>query len=157
MKLGNQGSKTGCDEPPDGSVSAALPVRDWQVVFSGNRQYAGALVCRIRTWSKGAPSFSWIIESIGYLGFKFMIPIARILPGQLAINPRLLRRLSSVTWRMTKACSARNLVRGSWARSCSAWCDWHFGCYFRKVKLGKALQPLLGSMLILRHAVFLVF
>ncbi|MEQ4869523.1 PTS transporter subunit EIIC, partial [Escherichia coli] len=25
--------------------------------------------------SKGAPSFTWIVESIGYLGFTFMIPI----------------------------------------------------------------------------------
>ena len=25
--------------------------------------------------SKGAPSFTWVVESIGYLGFTFMIPI----------------------------------------------------------------------------------
>ena len=30
---------------------------------------------RRQNLSKGAPSFTWVVESIGYLGFTFMIPI----------------------------------------------------------------------------------
>ncbi|EHI8843321.1 PTS transporter subunit EIIC [Escherichia coli] len=76
--------------------------------------------------SKGAPSFTWVVESIGYLGFTFMIPImGAYIASSIADKPAF-----------APAFLVCYLAIG------------YFVFWFRKVRLGKALQPLLGSMLI---------
>lgn len=68
--------------------------------------------------SKGAPSFTWVVESIGYLGFTFMIPImGAYIASSIADKPAFWFAI----WRTTKRCSAPSRVRDSSARWCWGW------------------------------------
>ncbi len=75
-----------------------------------------------------------------------MIPIMGAYIASSIADKRLsLRRFWFATWRTTKRCSAP--VRRGFPRRGSAGAgDWLLLFWFRKVRLGKALQPLLGSM-----------
>ncbi|EMG26914.1 PTS subunit IIBC [Listeria fleischmannii subsp. fleischmannii LU2006-1] len=94
----DQAVKMGKQETPSGSVmshlmagvSAALPF----VIGGGLLVAIANMLVQFgmpyTDMANGDPSFTWIVESIGYLGFKFMIPImGLILPVPLGINPHL--------------------------------------------------------------------
>ncbi|ELI7686722.1 PTS transporter subunit EIIC [Escherichia coli] len=125
--------------------------------------------------SKGAPSFTWVVESIGYLGFTFMIPIMgayialsiadkpafapAFLVCYLANDKALLGTqsgagfLGAVVFLVCYLANDKALLgtqsgAGFLGAVVLGLAIGYFVFWFRKVRLGKALQPLLGSMLI---------
>jgi len=99
--------------------------------------------------SKGAPSFSWIIESIGYLGFKFMIPImGAYIAWSISDKPAFAPAFIVCYLANDKGLLGTQSGAGFLGAVVLGLAIGYFVRYFRKVKLGKALQPLLGSMLI---------
>ncbi|WP_129991552.1 PTS fructose-like transporter subunit IIBC [Rahnella sp. CFA14(1/10)] len=96
-----------------------------------------------------SPSFTWIVESIGYLGFKFMIPvmgayIASSVGDKPAFAPAFLVSYLANDSAMLGTSSGAGFL-GAVILGLSIG---YFVRAFRKVRLGKSLQPLLGSMLI---------
>lgn len=96
-----------------------------------------------------SPSFTWIVESIGYLGFKFMIPImgayiASSIGDKPAFAPTFLVSYLANDSAMLGTSSGAGFL-GAVILGLSIG---YFVRAFRKVRLGKSLQPLLGSMLI---------
>ncbi|MFO6298121.1 PTS fructose-like transporter subunit IIBC [Rahnella selenatireducens] len=96
-----------------------------------------------------SPSFTWIVESIGYLGFKFMIPImgayiASSIGDKPAFAPAFLVSYLANDSAMLGTSSGGGFL-GAVILGLSIG---YFVRAFRKVRLGKSLQPLLGSMLI---------
>jgi fructose-specific PTS system IIC-like component len=96
-----------------------------------------------------SPSFAWIVESIGYLGFKFMIPImgayiASSIGDKPAFAPAFLVSYLANDSAMLGTSSGAGFL-GAVILGLSIG---YFVRAFRKVRLGKSLQPLLGSMLI---------
>ncbi len=67
--------------------------------------------------------------------------------SSIADKPAFARRFWFAIWRTTKRCSAPSRV-GIPRRGGAGAGDWLFRLLVPKVRLGKALQPLLGSMLI---------
>ncbi|HBD9805871.1 TPA: PTS transporter subunit EIIC [Shigella sonnei] len=125
--------------------------------------------------SKGAPSFTWVVESIGYLGFTFMIPImgayiASSIADKPAFAPAFLvcylandkallgtqsgaGFLGAVVFLVCYLANDKALLgtqsgAGFLGAVVLGLAIGYFVFWFRKVRLGKALQPLLGSMLI---------
>ncbi|EFW8567314.1 TPA: PTS transporter subunit EIIC [Shigella sonnei] len=125
--------------------------------------------------SKGAPSFTWVVEYIGYLGFTFMIPImgayiASSIADKPAFAPAFLvcylandkallgtqsgaGFLGAVVFLVCYLANDKALLgtqsgAGFLGAVVLGLAIGYFVFWFRKVRLGKALQPLLGSMLI---------
>ena len=97
--------------------------------------------------SKGAPSFTWVVESIGYLGFTFMIPImGAYIASSIADKPAFAPAFLVCYLANDKALLGTQSGAGFLGAVVLA--IGYFVFWFRKVRLGKALQPLLGSMLI---------
>lgn len=72
--------------------------------------------------SKGAPSFTWVVESIGYLGFTFMIPImGAYIASSIADKPAFAPAFLVCYLANAKRCSAPSRVRDSSARWCWGW------------------------------------
>ncbi len=96
----NSGVKLGKQEVQSGSVMSHL----WRaslrrcrlssaVVSWWRFQHAGAVRFAVYRYVERRAVVTWVVESIGYLGFTFMIPImALILPRRLPINRLSLRR-----------------------------------------------------------------
>ncbi|MCX2941837.1 PTS fructose-like transporter subunit IIBC [Rahnella perminowiae] len=96
-----------------------------------------------------SPSFTWIVESIGYLGFKFMIPvmgayIASSVGDKPAFAPAFLVSYLANDSAMLGTSSGAGFL-GAVVLGLSIG---YFVRVLRKVRLGNSLQPLLGSMLI---------
>ena len=99
--------------------------------------------------SKGAPSFTWVVESIGYLGFTFMIPImGAYIASSIADKPAFAPAFLVCYLANDKALLGTQSGAGFLAAVVLGLAIGYFVFWFRKVRLGKALQPLLGSMLI---------
>lgn len=97
----------------------------------------------------GGPSFTWILETIGGLGFKFMIPvmgayIARSIGDKPAFGPAFLAAFLANENSILKTESGAGFL-GAVIIGLSVG---YFVKYFRKVKLGKTFQPLLGFVII---------
>lgn len=99
--------------------------------------------------AEGGPSFTWVLETIGGLGFKFMVPImgafiARSIGDKPAFGPAFLVAYlandSSILGTESGAGFLGAVIIGLSVG--------YFVKYFRKVKLGKTLQPLLGFVII---------
>ncbi|EFJ5303511.1 PTS transporter subunit EIIC, partial [Escherichia coli] len=99
--------------------------------------------------SKGAPSFTWVVESIGYLGFTFMIPImGAYIASSIADKPAFAPAFLVCYLANDKALLGTQSGAGFLGAVVLGLAIGYFVFWFRKVRLGKALQPLLGSMLI---------
>lgn len=99
--------------------------------------------------SKGAPSFTWIVESIGYLGFTFMIPImGAYIAWSIADKPAFAPAFLVCYLANDKGLLGTQSGAGFLGAVVLGLAIGYFVLWFRKVRLGKALQPLLGSMLI---------
>jgi fructose-specific PTS system IIC-like component len=153
----DQAVKMGKQETPSGSVmshlmagvSAALPF----VIGGGLLVAIANMLVQFgmpyTDMTNGDPSFTWIVESIGYLGFKFMIPImgayiASSIGDKPAFAPAFLVTYLANDNTMLGTQSGAGFL-GAVVLGLGVG---YFVKYFRKVKLGKALQPLLGSMII---------
>ncbi|HEA1005726.1 TPA: PTS transporter subunit EIIC, partial [Escherichia coli] len=99
--------------------------------------------------SKGAPSFTLVVESIGYLGFTFMIPImGAYIASSIADKPAFAPAFLVCYLANDKALLGTQSGAGFLGAVVLGLAIGYFVFWFRKVRLGKALQPLLGSMLI---------
>lgn len=99
--------------------------------------------------SKGAPSFTRVVESIGYLGFTFMIPImGAYIASSIADKPAFAPAFLVCYLANDKALLGTQSGAGFLGAVVLGLAIGYFVFWFRKVRLGKALQPLLGSMLI---------
>ncbi|HBL7215484.1 PTS fructose-like transporter subunit IIBC [Escherichia coli] len=99
--------------------------------------------------SKGAPSFTWVVESIGYLGFTFMIPImGAYIASSIADKPAFAPAFLVCYLANDKALLGTQSGAGFLGAVVLGLAIGYFVFWFRKARLGKALQPLLGSMLI---------
>lgn len=97
----------------------------------------------------GAPSFTWIIESIGYLGFTFMIPImGAYIAWSVSDKPAFAPAFLVCYLANDKALLGTQSGAGFLGAVVLGLAIGYFVRYFRRLKLGKALQPLLGSLLI---------
>lgn len=97
----------------------------------------------------GGPSLSWVLETIGGLGFTFMIPImgafiARSIGDKPAFGPAFLVTYLANNNTILGTESGAGFL-GAIILGISVG---YFVKYFRKVKLGKKLQPLLGFVII---------
>ncbi|MRS91938.1 PTS fructose-like transporter subunit IIBC [Enterobacteriaceae bacterium RIT714] len=99
--------------------------------------------------AKGAPSFTWVIESIGYLGFTFMIPImGAYIALSIGDKPAFAPAFLVCYLANDKGLLGTHSGAGFLGAVVLGLAIGYFVLWFRKLKLGKALQPLLGSMLI---------
>lgn len=99
--------------------------------------------------SKGEPSFTWVVESIGYLGFTFMIPImGAYIAWSIADKPAFAPAFLVCYLANDKGLLGTQSGAGFLGAVVLGLAIGYFVLWFRKVRLGKALQPLLGSMLI---------
>ena len=99
--------------------------------------------------AKGAPSFTWVMESIGYLGFTFMIPImGAYIALSIADKPAFAPAFLVCYLANDKGLLGTQSGAGFLGAVVLGLAIGYFVLWFRKLKLGKALQPLLGSMLI---------
>lgn len=99
--------------------------------------------------AKGAPSFTWVVESIGYLGFTFMIPImGAYIASSIGDKPAFAPAFLVCYLANDKALLGTQSGAGFLGAVVLGLAIGYFVLWFRKVRLGKALQPLLGSMLI---------
>ncbi|NLS54950.1 PTS fructose-like transporter subunit IIBC [Hafnia alvei] len=130
-------------------VSAALPF-----VIGGGLLVAVAnmlvqLGLPYHDMTKGSPSFTWVMESIGYLGFKFMIPImGAYIAYSISDKPAFAPAFLVCYLANDNALLGTQSGAGFLGAVILGLSIGYFVKYFRRVKLGKALQPLLGSMLI---------
>lgn len=151
------GMKLGQQEVQKGSVmshlmagvSAALPFVIGGGILVAIANMLVQLGMPYTDMAKGAPSFTWIVESIGYLGFTFMIPvmgayIARSIADKPAFAPAFLVCYLA----NDKGLLGTQSGAGFLGAVVLGLAIGYFVLWFRKAKLGKALQPLLGSMLI---------
>ncbi|SQC57073.1 EIIBCA-Man [Listeria newyorkensis] len=150
IKMGNQDAPTGSVMSHlMAGVSAALPF----VIGGGLLVAIANMLVQFGMpyvdMANGDPSFAWVVETIGYLGFKFMIPImgayiASSIGDKPAFAPAFLVTYLANDNTMLGTESGAGFL-GAVVLGLAIG---YFVKYFRKVKLGKALQPLLGSMLI---------
>lgn len=149
VKLGSTKSSESVMSHLMAGVSAALPfiIAGGLLVAIANLlvQFGFSYV----SIKEGTPSFAWVIESIGYLGFTFMIPImgafiansigdkpafaAAFLVTYLANNTEMLGQTSGAGF---FGAVIIGLAIGYSVRE------------MRKIRIGKDLQPLLGSVII---------
>ena len=140
VKLGNQEVQQGSVMSHlMAGVSAALPF-----VIGG-----GILVALSAILGPAWPSVSVIVEKIGFLGFTFMIPImgayiAQSIADKPAFAPAFLVCYLANNQDLLGTQSGAGFL-GAVVLGLAVG---YFVLYFRKVRLGKVLQPLLGSMLI---------
>lgn len=152
VKLGNEQKavKEGVMSYLMAGVSAALPF-----VIGGELLVAlGSMMVQFGmpnvALAKGVtPSLAWVLTSIGNLGFTFMIPImgayiASAIGDKPAFAPAFLVTFLANDVDLLGTKSGAGFL-GAVIVGLSIG---YFVKYFKKVKLGKALQPLLGSMLI---------
>ncbi|EFH9534650.1 fructose PTS transporter subunit IIB [Escherichia coli] len=93
--------------------------------------------------SKGAPSFTWVVESIGYLGFTFMIPImGAYIASSIADKPAFAPAFLVCYLANDKALLGTQSGAGFLGAVVLGLAIGYFVFWFRKVRLGKALQPL---------------
>lgn len=99
--------------------------------------------------AKGAPSFTWVVESIGYLGFTFMIPVmGAYIAASIGDKPAFAPAFLVCYLANDKGLLGTQSGAGFLGAVVLGLAIGYFVFGFRKLKLGKALQPLLGSMLI---------
>lgn len=152
VKLGNEQKavKEGVMSYLMAGVSAALPF----VIGGGLLVALGSMMVQFGmpnvALAKGVtPSLAWVLTSIGNLGFTFMIPImgayiASAIGDKPAFAPAFLVTFLANDVDLLGTKSGAGFL-GAVIIGLSIG---YFVKYFKKVKLGKALQPLLGSMLI---------
>ncbi|KRM97147.1 PTS fructose-like transporter subunit IIBC [Loigolactobacillus rennini] len=152
VKLGNnqKAVKEGIMSYLMAGVSAALPF----VIGGGLLVAVGSMMVQFgmanTAMAKGVtPSLAWVVTSIGNLGFTFMIPImgayiANAIGDKPAFAPAFLVTFLANNTDLLGTKSGAGFL-GAVIIGLSIG---YFVKYFKKVKLGKALQPLLGSMLI---------
>lgn len=130
-------------------VSAALPFVIGGGVLVAVANMLMQLGMPYQDMSKGAPSFTWIIESIGYLGFKFMIPImGAYIAWSVSDKPAFAPAFLVCYLANDKALLGTQSGAGFLGAVVLGLAIGYFVRYFRRLKLGKALQPLLGSLFI---------
>lgn len=99
--------------------------------------------------AKGAPSFTWVVESIGYLGFTFMIPVmGAYIAASIGDKPAFAPAFLVCYLANDKGLLGTQSGAGFLGAVVLGLAIGYFVFGFRKLKLGKALHPLLGSMLI---------
>lgn len=152
VKLGNEQAavKEGIMSYLMAGVSAALPF----VIGGGLLVALGSMMVQFgmpnTALTQGThPSLAWVLTSIGNLGFTFMIPImgayiANAIGDKPAFAPAFLVTYLANDVDLLGTKSGAGFL-GAVVIGLSVG---YFVKYFRRVKLGKALQPLLGSMLI---------
>lgn len=130
-------------------VSAALPFVIGGGVLVAVANMLMQLGMPYQDMSQGAPSFTWIIESIGYLGFKFMIPImGAYIAWSVSDKPAFAPAFLVCYLANDKALLGTQSGAGFLGAVVLGLAIGYFVRYFRRLKLGKALQPLLGSLFI---------
>lgn len=153
----DSGVKLGKQEVQSGSVmshlmagvSAALPfvigggILGWRLPTCWCSS-----VCRIPICRKARRRLQ-VVESIGYLGFTFMIPImGAYIASSIADKPAFAPAFLVCYLANDKALLGTQSGAGFLGAVVLGLAIGYFVFWFRKVRLGKALQPLLGSMLI---------
>ncbi|HGP0782619.1 TPA: fructose-specific PTS transporter subunit EIIC [Salmonella enterica subsp. houtenae serovar Houten] len=109
----------------------------------------GSVMSHLMAGVSAAPSFTWVVESIGYLGFTFMIPImGAYIAWSIADKPAFAPAFLVCYLANNKGLLGTQSGAGFLGAVVLGLAIGYFVLWFRKVKLGKALQPLLGSMLI---------
>lgn len=130
-------------------VSAALPFVIGGGILVALANMLVQLGLPYTDMAKGAPSFAWVVESIGYLGFTFMIPImGAYIAMSIADKPAFAPAFLVCYLANDKGMLGTQSGAGFLGAVVLGLAIGYFVLWFRKVKLGKALQPLLGSMLI---------
>ncbi|NTX71609.1 PTS fructose-like transporter subunit IIBC [Lelliottia amnigena] len=130
-------------------VSAALPFVIGGGILVALANMLVQLGLPYTDMAKGAPSFTWVVESIGYLGFTFMIPImGAYIAMSIADKPAFAPAFLVCYLANDKGMLGTQSGAGFLGAVVLGLAIGYFVLWFRKVKLGKALQPLLGSMLI---------
>lgn len=149
--------KLGSQEVQSGSVmshlmagvSAALPFVIGGGILVAIANMLVQLGLPYTDMSKGAPSFTWVVESIGYLGFTFMIPVmGAYIAWSIADKPAFAPAFLVCYLANDKGLLGTQSGAGFLGAVVLGLAIGYFVLWFRKLKLGKALQPLLGSMLI---------
>lgn len=152
IKLGNEQKavKEGIMSYLMAGVSAALPF----VIGGGLLVAIGSMLVQFGMPNVAmepgvTPSLAWVITSIGNLGFTFMIPImgayiASAIGDKPAFAPAFLVTFLANDVDLLGTKSGAGFL-GAVVIGLSVG---YFVKYFKRVKLGKALQPLLGSMII---------
>lgn len=152
VKLGNEQKavKEGIMSYLMAGVSAALPF----VIGGGLLVALGSMLVQfgmpnVELTKNTAPSLAWVLTSIGNLGFTFMIPImgayiANAIGDKPAFAPAFLVTFLANDVDLLGTKSGAGFL-GAVIIGLSVG---YFVKYFKKIKLGKTLQPLLGSMLI---------
>ncbi|CAD5359982.1 fused putative PTS enzymes: IIB component; IIC component [Enterobacter cancerogenus] len=130
-------------------VSAALPFVIGGGILVALANMLVQLGLPYTDMAKGAPSFAWVVESIGYLGFTFMIPImGAYIALSIGDKPAFAPAFLVCYLANDKGLLGTQSGAGFLGAVVLGLAIGYFVLWFRKLKLGKALQPLLGSMLI---------
>lgn len=152
----DSGVKLGKQEVQSGSVmshlmagvSAALPFVIGGGIWWRLPTCWCSSVCRIPICRKARRRLR-VVESIGYLGFTFMIPImGAYIASSIADKPAFAPAFLVCYLANDKALLGTQSGAGFLGAVVLGLAIGYFVFWFRKVRLGKALQPLLGSMLI---------
>ncbi|HGU9825058.1 TPA: PTS fructose-like transporter subunit IIBC [Enterobacter cancerogenus] len=130
-------------------VSAALPFVIGGGILVALANMLVQLGLPYTDMAKGAPSFAWVVESIGYLGFTFMIPImGAYIALSIGDKPAFAPAFLVCYLANDKGLLGTQSGAGFLGAVVLGLAIGYFVLWFRKLRLGKALQPLLGSMLI---------
>lgn len=130
-------------------VSAALPFVIGGGILVALANMLVQLGLPYTDMAKGAPSFAWVVESIGYLGFTFMIPImGAYIALSIGDKPAFAPAFLVCYLANDKGLLGTQSGAGFLGAVVLGLATGYFVLWFRKLRLGKALQPLLGSMLI---------
>lgn len=149
--------KLGKQEVPQGSVmahlmagvSAALPFVIGGGILVAIANMLVQLGLPYVDMAKGTPSLTWVVESIGYLGFTFMIPVmGAYIALSISDKPAFAPTFLVCYLANDKGLLGTQSGAGFLGAVVLGLTMGYFVLWFRKVRLGKALQPLLGSMMI---------
>lgn len=103
-------------------VSAALPFVIGGGILVALANMLVQLGLPYTDMAKGAPSFTWVVESIGYLGFTFMIPImGAYIAMSIADKPAFAPAFLVCYLANDRGMPVRSPARVSSVRWCSAW------------------------------------
>lgn len=95
--------------------------------------------------SKGAPSFTWVVESIGYLGFTFMIPImGAYIASSIADKPAFAPAFLVCYLANDKGLLGTQSGAGFLGAVVLGLAIGYFVLWFRKLKLGESVAAAAG-------------